>query len=266
MKIRCTLLRRLSAQFFSGLFISSITALALPAYAEALLVPAYFYPDPAGSPWQSLNTTAAQANVSLTAILNPASGPGTVVDSNYVTAIANLHAAGGKVIGYVSTAYGTRRLSDVTNDILRYQALYQVDGFFIDEMTADTTVAHVQFYQSLYAYIKAIAPGFRVVGNPGTNVPEQYAQLPLADQLVTFEDSGRQYKAYLPDLWQRNYPKERFAHIVYAVGKSQMPGAMAAAALNGAGSVFITSRTLPNPYDGLPGYWNQEVALSSVTQ
>ena len=70
------------------------------------LVPAYFYPSYLGSPWDDLNTAAAR--IPIEAIMNPDSGPGSGVNSDYVTAVQNLQAAGGKVIGYVATGYGTR--------------------------------------------------------------------------------------------------------------------------------------------------------------
>ncbi|CAJ0787720.1 hypothetical protein LMG7141_01978 [Ralstonia condita] len=235
------------------------------ANAEGLLVPAYIYPSGSGATqWSTLATTAQ--TVPTTVILNPNSGPGTTQDPNYVAAVAQVHAAGGKVIGYVSTSYAQRSLSAVVQDINTYQALYQVDGFFIDEMTADSVTAHIQFYQSVYNYIKGLSSAYTVTGNPGTNVPEIYASLPVADQIVVFEDSAKHYKTYAPLAWQANYPISRFAHIVYAASATQMLTFVANASSLGAGSVYITSKTLPNPYGALPSYWSQEVTAVSVAK
>ena len=55
----------------------------------------------------------------MTAILNPASGPGTVADPNYVTATNNLRAAGGGVVGYVSTRLRLAKPVGVRTDISR---------------------------------------------------------------------------------------------------------------------------------------------------
>jgi len=175
-----------------------------------------------------------------------------------------VHAAGGKVIGYVSSSYTNRSLSAVVQDINTYQALYQVDGFFIDEMTADSTTAHIQFYQSVYNYIKGLSPNYTVTGNPGTNVPEIYASLPVADQLVVFEDSAKHYANYAPLAWQASYPTARFAHIVYAASATQMQTFVRNASSKGAATVFITNKTLPNPYGALPTYWSQEVSATAV--
>jgi len=233
--------------------------------AEDLLVPAYIYPSGSGATqWNTLASTAL--TVPTTVILNPNSGPGTTQDPNYVAAVAKVHASGGKVIGYVSTSYAQRALSAVTQDINTYQALYQVDGFFIDEMTADSVTAHIQFYQSVYNYIKGLSTAYTVTGNPGTNVPELYASLPVADQLVVFEDSAKHYSSYAPLAWQAGYPTSRFAHIVYAASSSQMQTFVQGAQARGAGSVYVTSKTLPNPYGALPSYWSQEVSAAAAAK
>ena len=235
------------------------------ANAEGLLVPSYIYPSGSGATqWNALATAAT--STATTVILNPNSGPGTTQDSNYVAAVANVHAAGGKVIGYVSTSYAQRALSAVVQDIHTYLTLYQVDGFFIDEMTADSTTAHIQFYQSVYNYIKGLSPNYTVTGNPGTNVPEIYASLPVADQLVVFEDSAKHYTSYAPLAWQANYPTSRFAHIVYAASATQMQTFVQNASNKGAASVFITNKTLPNPYGALPTYWSQEVSDAAAAK
>lgn len=67
-----------------------------------------------------------------------------------------------------------------------------------------------------------MSPNYAVTGNPGTNVPEIYASLPVADQLVVFEDSAWHYASYAPLAWQANYPTACFAHIVCAASVVQM--------------------------------------------
>ncbi|BCZ81386.1 hypothetical protein PTKU64_50610 [Paraburkholderia terrae] len=232
------------------------------AYAATVLpltVPAYFDPVGKGAGyWNDLATTAAK--VPTTVILNPDSGPGTNADAAYIAAIAKVHAAGGRVIGYVSTSYAKRSLSAVVTDINRYIALYKIDGFFIDEMTSDSVTSHIQFYQSVYNYIKGLLPAYSVMGNPGANIPELYASLPTADQFVVFEDSAKRYASYAPAKWQASYPAKRFAHMVYGATEAQMPGIVSYATMHGAGSVFVTSTGLPNPYKNLPAWWSQLVS------
>ena len=232
--------------------------------AEELVVPAYFDPYDAGlTQWNTLATTAR--SVPTTVILNPDSGPGKTADAQYVAAIARVRAAGGKVIGYVSTSYGKRSLSAVVKDINTYLAFYKIDGFFIDEMTADSKIAHIQYYQSVYNYIKGLTPAsaaLSVTGNPGTSMPELYASLPVADRFVVFEDNAKHYAKYVPAAWQASYPRSRFVHMVIGVAAAQEAGLVKDASGRGAGGVYVTSGGMPNPYAALPKYWLQEVAAA----
>src|ERR1041384_3178596 len=87
----------------SKLALLSLAVLAFSLRATespgGILVPAYFYP--AGNNyWSSLAQAAKK--VPIIAILNPNSGPGAGIDSNYVVAAKKLRDKGGRVIGYVS--------------------------------------------------------------------------------------------------------------------------------------------------------------------
>ena len=96
-----------------GMAFGVLAILAPPAASAGpsqILVPAYFYPTTSND-WNRMGAAAQQ--VSLTAILNPNSGPGKSADPNYVTATNKLLAAGGSVVGYVSTSYGSRSLASV---------------------------------------------------------------------------------------------------------------------------------------------------------
>jgi hypothetical protein len=230
---------------------------AAPAGPMELLVPAYFYPT-AGNDWDRLAAAAKQ--VSLTAILNPDSGPGKAADPNYIKATSNLRAAGGNVVAYVSTSYGARSLADVQADIAKYVHFYKVDGFFIDEMAND--LSHVAYYGSIYSYIKALDPRFRVFGNPGTRTLEEYLKTPTADSLVTLEGTEASYAdAKLPSYTGR-YRASRFANIVHGVPTpAAMLNDLALAVGRNVGVVYVTDNAHPgNPYSRLPTYFDQEVA------
>jgi len=224
------------------------------------LVPAYFYPAGAGlSAWKQLAAAAGSINVE--AVLNPASGPGTTQDPNYVAVVNQLRTAGGGVFGYVSTQYGNRDLASVMQDILTYNRLYNTNGFFIDEMA--NSQDKVPYYETIYRFIKQLKSDFKVVGNPGTPYTlESY--LGAADTLVIFEGSGAAYADYKPLVtapWVANYPRSRFSNIVYGVGSAtDMRRALAKAGQTHSGSVHITDGELPNPYRALPTYWSRQVA------
>ncbi|WP_244438872.1 spherulation-specific family 4 protein [Paraburkholderia dilworthii] len=226
--------------------------------ATSLVVPSYFNATRSIANWNTLTATARK--VPTTAILNPDNGPGATHDPNYAAAVANLHAAGGKVLGYISTRYGKRSLSAVVADINAFAGLYKIDGFFIDEMTTDSKISHIQFYQSIYNYIKGMNAAYSVTANPGTDMAELYASLPTADQFVVFESTAKSYAKYRPMSWQAGYAKSRFVHMVYGATAAQLPGIVQYAKTHGAGGVYVTSLSGSNPYKALPPYWNDEVA------
>ena len=228
-----------------------------PRGPDELLVPAYFYPT-AGGDWGRLEAAAKQ--VTLTAILNPASGPGQLADPNYVKATTNLRAAGGSIVAYISTSYGERSLADVKAEIARYTRFYKVEGFFIDEM--NNNLSDVELLRGDLLHIKSLDPRYRVIGNPGTGTPEAYLTTPTADTLVTLEGPEASYANARPSPYADRYRPGRFANIVHGV---PTPAAMlrdlALAAGRNIGVVYLTDNAHPgNPYSRLPTYFEQEVA------
>ncbi|CAM9307211.1 unnamed protein product [Pylaiella littoralis] len=85
--------------------------------------------------WQQMKE-AAEAGVSVVAIANPGSGPGTEGDrSSYEKGMEALRNGGVEVIGYVASGYGTRSEGEVKADIDRYKEWYGrwLSGIFVDE-------------------------------------------------------------------------------------------------------------------------------------
>jgi hypothetical protein len=233
------------------------TALGVAAAPMGIMVPSYFYPV-GNSYWNAMINAATR--VPLIAILNPDSGPGTAQDANYVSAVANLHTAGGQVIGYVYTSYATRAMSQVTNDVNLYLSFYALEGFFIDEMTDDADTNHLNYYATLYQYIKSQNARFTVTGNPGTGTVEAYLKQPAADMLMTFEDESTNYPGYVPSSWVTNHLARQFIHVAYGLtNATTMSNDVNLASNRNAGWIYFTDADLPNPYDTLPAYWTNEV-------
>jgi hypothetical protein len=235
--------------------------LAAPNQADAgplsVLVPAYFYPTPGGD-WDRL--AAAAGKIHLDAILNPDNGPGPAQDPNYVQAVNKFRGAGGHVLGYVYTNYGNRSLAAVEADVKSYISFYPIDGIFVDQMTSDNNAAHYAYYGSLYHYIKTQNSSYQVFGNPGTNTQEAYLTRSTANTLVIFEnDTG--YDTFSPSPWVFNHQPSHFANLVLNVpSAAAMQNDLHLAYHRNTGWVYVTDATLPNPYDRLPSYWDQEVA------
>ncbi len=222
-----------------------------------VLVPAYFYPVN-NSPWDDLNDAASQ--VEITAIMNPGSGPGNSQDTNYVNAVDSLRSAGGLVIGYVHTSFGTRDLNTVLSEIDDYDNWYNIDGIFVDEMANSGPAERLNYYRDIYNHVKSIDPNWTVVGNPGTDTLEQYLTWPTADQFVIFEDFGSAYAGDTTPSWVSDYERTQFAHLIHSESSNvTMQSNLELAVTRNAGSVYITNDVLNNPWDTLPSYWQAQI-------
>lgn len=253
--------------------IFSIIFILIPAVADAskILIPAYF--DPGNNlnqnHWNEL--TAAASKAEITAIINPHNGPGTTVNNDYSSAINAFRGAGGKVIGYIDSAYGSRDINLVKADVVNYSNFYSMDGFFIDSMS--NQIAQLPYYQELHAYIKNLNLNSLVFGNPGTDTLEKY--LSVADVLVTFEgplisttNNPNCYDTYGgPSTWMQNYNSNRFGHLIYGVSDAGiMKNLVNLSTSHNAAYIFITDDTLPDPWDTLPSYWNSEIAALNIPE
>ena len=248
------------------LFAGVLPQLSTPAPAHTIgaIVPAYFYPgtggpDAAGDGWAAM--VAAAAQVPLTAIFNPDKGPlPGPADPNYANAMTNLDNAGGKVVGYVYTDYGNRPLATVEGEVSTYIAQYGslIDGFFLDG--ASNSPSEIWYYDALYLYIKGLGPSNLVIINPGLQPDQAYLSTPTADIFTTYENQNSSYAGATPPSWVQDYPSGVFSNIIYDAPESSVLANIELAAQRNVGSIYMTDRTMPNPFDQLPSYWNQEVA------
>ena len=262
---------------YQKIIATAILALGIQSsvLATALLVPAYFYPSsgPTQSYWDEL-TAAAASGASVTAIMNPANGPGSAFNRDYAAAVNSFRAAGGKVLGYVYTCYGgtqcftglppTQTTAQVLEAAQRYADWYGVDGIFLDEMS--NRLSDLPYYQTVAAGLRAAHAGWRIVGNPGTSTPAAY--LDVADTLVTLETGTGSYATATTEPWMLTADPMRQANLFYNVASADaMRALLAEAVARNVGYVYITDDrfiagdpSAPNPWDQLPSYWNAEVA------
>ncbi|KQM71274.1 spherulation-specific family 4 protein [Xylophilus sp. Leaf220] len=248
--------------------VRAVYARPAPAPLE-ILVPAYFSPADS-TDWAKMTAgAAAHPTLAVTAIMNPNNGIFTAADPDYLRALAQFAAVGGRTVGYVYTGYGTgsRSLASIKANIDRYLAVYGrplIGGFFLDEMASDPK--RLAFYQEIYRHIKARDPGLRVIGNPGTVPDAVYAG--VADTLVTFEDRGTAYTRYDPrqgNAWLYLQANSHQAALVHNASCAAMQRAVAAAATArfNAGPVYMTNLKfnpetgVGDPWKALPGYWMQ---------
>jgi len=223
-----------------------------------ILVPAYFYPawwDSQTNLWDDLALVAS--DIPIIAIMNPNSGPGTAQNTDYQTAITTLQQSGGQVIGYVHTSYGERDIDTCKQEIDNYYDWYSdIDGIFFDEM--DNNTNDIDYYKSLYNYVLSKEQQAIVIGNPGINTEAEY--LSAATGLVIFENNSG-YAAWSPDQWIENYSSDKFAVLLYNIDdENTMKTNIDLAISRNIGWLYLTDDILPNPWDTLPSYWEEEVS------
>ena len=164
-----------------------------------------------------------------------------------------------EVLGYVSTGWGSRPVTQVLQDIAAYRTWYGLHSIFLDE--AASSAGSLAYYQALAEVVRGVS-GALVALNPGTVPDEAYAT--LADLLVLFEGSYDQYRSWAPPAWQEYYPRERFWHLVYATPRRRADAALRTADRRSAGVVYVTDDVLDNPWDRLPSYWTQALRTVSL--
>ncbi|MEU6351914.1 spherulation-specific family 4 protein [Streptomyces sp. NPDC047072] len=262
-------------------------AATTPNLGQHIGVPAYI-PTSDTTSWTEITGAGSGLGV---AIANPASGPGSAVDSGWKSVIDSAHANGTKVIGYVDSGYfgftgrqtadgktdATAWLVQAEQQVNKWYSYYgdSVDGIFFDDgenvcgPTTDST-EYVDLYKQLNAFVHHTHPGSLTVVNPGVAVPECYEE--AADVIVTFEGSEADYlnpsTALAPAQWQLDGDPDQFWNIVYNVSQSDLPTVIATSKQNNSGYFYATDRTLAsNPYSAMPSssYFSSELSGIAVT-
>lgn len=218
------------------------------ASSTGLIVPLYAYP---GSTWQSLVQIKEQyPSVPIIAIINPASGPGSYQDPNFVSGIQQLQSVGITVIGYVPTDYGGVPVSQAEQEISTYSQFYSLSGVFFDQMS------NVEGYESYYSTLTSYASSLGMwitVGNPGAAVPSDY--MGTVSIIVAYESAGLPDPGFLSTL---AYDSSSFAFISY--GDYGFDQSFIQQVASDVGYLYVTDGSTPNPYAGVASYLSSEAA------
>ena len=241
----------------TGFLGSVLTAGQIPATVtpSSALIPMYIYPSPLTS-WTTVNGYAPTVKY---VVANASSGPGTTVDPNYATAIANAQAAGITVLGYVDTNYGAVPAGTVSTNIGLWESLYGVTSIFFDR--AATSTGELSYYTTVCGYVHATAGAVAVL-NHGAIPNVGYAA--LGDILVVFEGAYSSWSSFSPPSWFASYPPSKFAVLVYsASGTATMAGVVTQAQQYGIGNIYVTDEADDN-FSALPTYLAAEIAQLAV--
>jgi hypothetical protein len=172
--------------------------------------------------------------------------------------IAQGKAAGITMLGYVATSYGARPEADVIADINRYYDFYELSGIYFAEgpMDNDCTPMEAMYRRMVDAAHARDPKGYLTVG---TRYCPTY--IVFFDGMVQFARNWNEYQnEYTPPSWMPANSPQRFVHFVNNVPASEASAALSRTISNGAGWVFVTDQSDPNPWGVLPTYFDEELA------
>ena len=221
---------------------------------QSVALAAYSYPSDDSNYWKEVIKEGGK-NIPYV-IINPNSGPGDKIDSNYVKQLKENMKAGIKNIAYIRTNYQKRPLEKVLADVDKYYKLYGKDnlsGFFFDEVGVDDA-NQPAYMKAVYEYVKGKGKGNIVVANPGRQITDKLA--PYADIFVTSEITADEYiNRFTEPESEFENDEDNFSHIwhiVYAAKPDQYEEIIKLSKRRNAGWIMVTDGVQPNPYDKLP--------------
>lgn len=250
-------------------------------------VPGYAHPLLAPTEWAELTRPGTPLHW---AVLDIDNGPGDRPDPHCLEAAGRLRnareravhgdtpqdsvrAAGGRVLGHLDLAFGSRLFGELIADAQSFLDWYRVDGFYLGRCPAERAdLAAVRRLTSTLATLldhsgsdhaaESGEEGGLLVLGLGTHPYPGYAE--AADQLVTFSGPWADYRWSQVAEWTAAYPPDRFAHFVHGVPRTHLEEAMRIARWQGAGTIFFTDRDgrhgQMDPFAALPSYWNEIVS------
>ncbi len=219
------------------------------SHCQAAFVPAFFY---GAGIW----TQAAHSEPAPKVMILDISGmgAGTAAEPHFQSVVRQAKEAGVTILGYSSTAFGVRPLSQIEADVRNYKAWYGVTDIFLDEVRG--VGSQLPYYRTLSSYIHGINHGSSIWLNPG-NYPEE-GYMSVGNVVMAFEGPYTSYTGIHVPSWAYRYSPSRFANTIYATAGSQVHNAISLSRSRNAGYVYVTNRSGANPYDGLPSYWASE--------
>ena len=193
----------------------------------------------------------------------PAAGQGYVADKDLVARLDKAKGAGKKTYVYVTAGYDKVDWKVVADKIdSAFTAYPNVDGVFIDEINYDQCDKYkfLANGEGTIKGVKARHPGKLVVLNPGAPIlncydglGDGYLNLERADKDVADWVSNVNLPSNVP-FYEWMFKPERRSQIweiVHSVPPARIKAAVDDALTRNASILYVTSDTLPNPYDSL---------------
>ncbi len=232
------------------LILSAYSLSRPPTESMGLLIPIFSHVTMSEDWNKVIESKKAQPSVKMITIVNPASGSGLNRDSHLAEGVKKMQDVNIDVIGYVPTTYGKRNIEDAKLEIENYKSWYAVDGIFFDEVR--NQAGSEEYYQELVDHAKSLNLKINV-GNPGIPTDVNYEK--IFDILIVYEIEG------IPDSVQlENISKEKNLAILAFNVDSPNEEYLKAVPKN-VDWIFFTNASLPNPWEYLPPYFNDLVAI-----
>lgn len=243
----------------SGNVAESVTVNVLPTAiatgnptCQTLAVPIYNNSDLSSNTWY--DTLPSILGVGIV-IANPANGPGTAVNSAFLTTLENIKTVGTLIYGYVDTAYATNSIASVEATITNWKNLYGVTDIFFDNVS--TGITGEPYYQTLTNYVHQQTTNSQTILNIGT-VPDQ-SYMNAGDIIVSFEGNYATYQNVTFPSWVYKYSASRFYNIIYNVpSQAFVIDVLNQAETNNVSYIYVTNTTKPNLFNSLPSYISTE--------
>ncbi len=227
-----------------------MTLAAPAARATGLILPCY-----GNTVVQFDAAIAAAKSVPVIAIINPDNGVGRRKDHFIAGKVAQLKAAGAKIVGYVATGYGATPMSTVRQQMDNYVRWYGVTGLFVDEMAG--TANKLGYYRTIRNI--AFSKGLSIVGNPGQGATAGAAN--VTDVLITYEDPYADgFSSFQQPTWTATLPVNRLGAIVYSAEGNLVNRIIDRAVTQRYGWVYVTDKDEPDPYGISASYFATEVS------
>lgn len=215
--------------------------------------------DPDWWVYDVLDALKNAGNIDKIVVINPDSGPGSTVDSNYLHFIDLLHSAGCWVLGYVAAGFGNKAVNKINSDVDSWHTYYpKIDGIFFDESTNSNVTEDVNTMKEIATYARG-KNFFPIVANPGTATDLIYWDEDTADIIIVYENrvdpteseirGGNSFNTH------RYASRQRKGAIQY--NKSELDYNILDQILKHNKWVFYKDDDLPNPYDTVPAYLNE---------
>ena len=254
-----------------------------PAGSRKLAIPTYWWADQDWKADSNWNFVFKNLDLVPFVLINPRSGAGDRVESDFVSLLVRLSSQDVPALGYVRTVtdLSTRSMrptEDIKAEVKRYIEFYgrdKISGVFFDEAFNgwdEKFESQKAVYQELYRWAKAeFGDDFLVVMNPGS--PTTVYMLDCADVIMCFEQGPERFLQSLsglnPDWYRKINPGRLWVVVHDIVSEDQARRVLSALEKLNVANVYLTTDSFNgviggenvnnNPWDNLPAEWLQKL-------